>query len=119
MTVRVRNYTYSHDFGRVSDFLVQYYQPDNRDGNWLQPAWEYMHSHPALDESALDRIRIWEDAEWHSAPTLAQAIEKIRVTAETIPFVAQRTKNTTPAILIHLISNGIGVLLSVLPLLTA
>jgi predicted N-acetyltransferase YhbS len=62
MTTRVRNYTYPHDFGRVSDFLVQHYQPDNRDGNWLQPAWEYMHSHPALDESVLDRIGIWEDA---------------------------------------------------------
>lgn len=36
-----------------------------------------------------------------------------------IPFVAQRTKNTTPAILIHLISNGIGVFLSIMPLLTA
>jgi membrane protease YdiL (CAAX protease family) len=36
-----------------------------------------------------------------------------------IPFVVQRTKNTTPAILIHLISNGAGVFLSVLPLLTA
>jgi membrane protease YdiL (CAAX protease family) len=35
-----------------------------------------------------------------------------------IPFVAQRTKNTTPAILIHLISNGIGVFLSIMPLLT-
>lgn len=36
-----------------------------------------------------------------------------------IPFVTQRTKNTTPAILIHLFSNGIGVFLSILPLLTA
>jgi len=36
-----------------------------------------------------------------------------------IPFVAQRTRNTTPAILIHLFSNGIGVFLSIMPLLTA
>jgi membrane protease YdiL (CAAX protease family) len=36
-----------------------------------------------------------------------------------IPLVAQRTKNTTPAILIHFVSNGIGVLLSILPLLSA
>jgi membrane protease YdiL (CAAX protease family) len=35
-----------------------------------------------------------------------------------IPFVTQRTKNTTPAILIHLFSNGVGVLLSIMPLLT-
>ena len=36
-----------------------------------------------------------------------------------IPFVAQRTKNTTPAILIHFISNGAGVFLSIMPLLNA
>lgn len=36
-----------------------------------------------------------------------------------LPFVVQRTKNTTPAILIHLFSNGIGIFLSIMPLLTA
>jgi membrane protease YdiL (CAAX protease family) len=36
-----------------------------------------------------------------------------------IPFVAQRTRNTTPAILIHLFSNGAGILLSLMPLLIA
>lgn len=35
-----------------------------------------------------------------------------------LPLVVQRTKNTTPAILIHFLSNGIGILLSILPLLT-
>jgi membrane protease YdiL (CAAX protease family) len=35
-----------------------------------------------------------------------------------LPFVVQRTENTTPAILIHFVSNGLGVLLSILPLLT-
>jgi membrane protease YdiL (CAAX protease family) len=36
-----------------------------------------------------------------------------------LPFLVQRTKNTTPAILIHLVSNGIGIILSLLPLLTS
>ncbi len=36
-----------------------------------------------------------------------------------LPFVVQRTKNTTPAILIHFVSNGIGILISIMPLLTA
>jgi len=36
-----------------------------------------------------------------------------------LPFVAQRTKNTTPAVLIHLISNGFGILLSIIPLLSS
>jgi membrane protease YdiL (CAAX protease family) len=34
-----------------------------------------------------------------------------------LPFVVQRTKNTTPAILIHFISNGLGIFLSIMPLL--
>jgi len=34
-----------------------------------------------------------------------------------IPFVAQRHKRTTPALVMHAISNGAGVLLSILPLL--
>jgi membrane protease YdiL (CAAX protease family) len=33
-----------------------------------------------------------------------------------VPLVAQRTKNTTPGILMHLISNGISVLLSIIAL---
>ena len=35
-----------------------------------------------------------------------------------IPFVAQRTQSTTPALVIHFVSNGASVLLSLLPLLT-
>jgi membrane protease YdiL (CAAX protease family) len=35
-----------------------------------------------------------------------------------VPFVVQRTKNTTPAIVIHSVSNGLGILLSIVPLLT-
>jgi hypothetical protein len=35
--------------------------PDNRDGNWLQPTWEHMHTHPYLDRESLNKIRVWED----------------------------------------------------------
>ena len=56
----MRSYIPGRDFERVGQFLIEHYQPDNADGNWLQPAWEYMHSHPLLDESALDRIGVWE-----------------------------------------------------------
>ncbi|MBN2017423.1 MAG: GNAT family N-acetyltransferase [Candidatus Cloacimonetes bacterium] len=49
------------DFSRVSDFLIAHYLTENRDGNWLQPAWEYMHTHPYLDEDSLDKIRIWQE----------------------------------------------------------
>jgi membrane protease YdiL (CAAX protease family) len=36
-----------------------------------------------------------------------------------LPFVVQRTKNTTPGIFIHFISNGLSILLSIIPMLTA
>jgi len=49
------------DFSRVSDFLIAHYLPENSDGNWLQPAWEYMYTHPELDETSLNKIRIWEE----------------------------------------------------------
>jgi GNAT superfamily N-acetyltransferase len=81
-TIRMRSYQYPRDFRRVSNFLVQHYRQDQRDGNWLQPAWEYMHYHPALDESALDRIGIWEDggetvAVAHYESTLGEAFFQI------------------------------------------
>jgi len=62
MRTNHRQYEGPSDFETVSRFLVNHYQQDNRDGNWFQPTWEYMHSHPALDESSLGRIRIWEDS---------------------------------------------------------
>lgn len=62
----------------VGDFLIRHYRPGNRDGNWFQPTWEYMHSHPMLDESSLGKIRIWEDegqivAVAHYESTLGEA----------------------------------------------
>jgi hypothetical protein len=45
----------------VSDFLIKHHKPGNTDGNWVQPAWEYMHSHSLLDKSSLGKIGIWED----------------------------------------------------------
>jgi len=62
MSIKFRKYDVATDFKLVGDFLNENYQPDNRDGNFPQPAWEYMHSHPMLDETSLDRIGIWEDA---------------------------------------------------------
>ena len=60
MSLTLRHYTPT-DFELVSEFLSANYLPGNQDGNWLQPAWAYMHSHPNLDESSLDRIGIWEN----------------------------------------------------------
>jgi predicted N-acetyltransferase YhbS len=62
MAIKHRQYRSPDDFKLVGDFLIANYRPGNGDGNWLQPTWEYMHSHPNLDESSLDKIRIWEDS---------------------------------------------------------
>jgi len=49
------------DYEAVSEFLIGLYQPENRDGNWLQPVWEYAYTHPWFDEVSADKIGVWED----------------------------------------------------------
>ncbi len=61
MDITFRQYGRPGDFERVGDFLVVNHRPGNRDGNWLQPTWEYMHSHPYLDDSSLSKIGIWDE----------------------------------------------------------
>jgi predicted N-acetyltransferase YhbS len=61
MTAKFRNYQPFMDFEAVSRLLIKYFQPHNRDGNWFQAAWEYMHCHPCLDETKLTKIGIWEE----------------------------------------------------------
>jgi GNAT superfamily N-acetyltransferase len=61
MSIRLRQYNGSHDYELVGKFLVEHYKPGNEDGNWLQPAWEYMHGHPYLDKASLGKIGIWEE----------------------------------------------------------
>ena len=63
MNVIFRNYNHTEDYKLVSDFLVAHHQSGNKDGNWLEPTWEYMHGHPYLDSSSLEKIGIWEDVE--------------------------------------------------------
>lgn len=74
MNIIFRNYDHVKDYGLVSQFLIAHHRPGNLDGNWIEPAWEYMHFHPALDASNMGRFGIWEEAgeivgmvhyEWH------------------------------------------------------
>lgn len=60
MTISFLRYRHTHDYWRISEFLIAHYQPGNLDGNWIEPAWEYMHFHPALDAEHMDRLGIWE-----------------------------------------------------------
>jgi GNAT superfamily N-acetyltransferase len=62
MEINIRQYRGSYDYQLVGDFLIEHYQPGNQDGNWIEPAWEYMHGHPGLDHSALGKIGMWEDS---------------------------------------------------------
>jgi len=61
MTTQFRTYNGQDDYAHISAFLIAHHQPVNADGNWLEPAWEYMHSHPSLDLSSLPKIGIWEE----------------------------------------------------------
>jgi len=57
-----RHFQGGPDYAAVSDFLTGLYEPDNRDGNWFQPIWEYAYTHPWFDADSAGKIGIWEDA---------------------------------------------------------
>jgi len=63
MTARIRNCAGSVDFPAISNFLYNLYQPNNCNGCWFQPIWEYAYTHPSFDKKSVSRIGIWEDAE--------------------------------------------------------
>ena len=60
MTITKISYDRSRDYERVNQFLWRTYK-EPLYPNWLQPRWEYMHWHPNLDASCLQRIALWED----------------------------------------------------------
>jgi len=61
MNIIRRRYQHVQDYQNISKFLVDNFQPGNKDGNWLEPAWEYMHGHPAFQPEHLEKIGIWEE----------------------------------------------------------
>jgi len=60
-SMRFRPYHHEQDFDRVGDFLIETYQPGDTIANWLQPRWEYMHFHPQIKETNLEKIGVFED----------------------------------------------------------
>ena len=62
MTTHPRSWAGPADSVAISDFLYTLYEPDNRDGNWFQPIWEYAYTHPWFDDAAVHHIGIWEDS---------------------------------------------------------
>lgn len=62
MDTIVRAYDPARDYWTVDAFLTRHHQDGNLDGNWLEPAWEYMHAHPMLQSQHLAKIGLWEAA---------------------------------------------------------
>ena len=62
MSIIFRHYQTPEDYWRVDEFLIKHHLPGNRDGNWIEPAWEYMHAHSWLEADSLGKIGIWEEA---------------------------------------------------------
>jgi GNAT superfamily N-acetyltransferase len=61
MSARLRRFAGGPDYEAVREFLAGLYQPDNRDGNWLWPIWEYAYTHSYFDPDSTGRIGLWED----------------------------------------------------------
>jgi predicted N-acetyltransferase YhbS len=61
MTAQVRPCTGPDDFPAMSDFLYSLYKPNNSDGNWFQPVWEYAYPY-STSGSPVSCIGIWEEA---------------------------------------------------------
>ena len=63
MAITLRHYKHPQDYKSISEFLINNYQTGNKDGNWVEPGWEYMHGHPYLQPQFLPRIGIWQKGE--------------------------------------------------------
>jgi len=61
MSIKLRHYIHPDDYWKIDEFLIRHYRPGNADGNWIEPAWEYMHGHPFLDSTSLRKIGVWEE----------------------------------------------------------
>jgi predicted N-acetyltransferase YhbS len=62
MNIKLRKYSGHNDFQAICNFLTAHYQPDNTDGNWLEPRWEYMHFRSdIISKIDIGKIGIWED----------------------------------------------------------
>lgn len=61
MNTSTRAYRVPDDYTVVDRFLVELYEPADRLAHWLQPRWEYMHSHPYVENVDLQRIGIAAD----------------------------------------------------------
>lgn len=61
MKAQMKHYQRETDYEAVSQFLIDTYIPGGNYVNWLQPRREYMHWHPILETTHLDRIGVWWD----------------------------------------------------------
>jgi hypothetical protein len=60
MAAKLRYYNSADDYNLVSQFLIQHYQPENKDGNWLQPAFFHQLHCQSCSEGFADRADLEE-----------------------------------------------------------
>ena len=60
MRYQIRPYRHGQDFERVGDFLIAQHRPGNNPVLWIQPRWEYMHFHPLIKETDINKIGVAE-----------------------------------------------------------
>ena len=58
------------DFEEVCRFLRQCYKPENRDGNWIQPIWDYAYHHGGSDPESWRDMGLWMDGDRVVAATI-------------------------------------------------
>lgn len=59
-----RPYNHERDYAAVDEFLVRTHRQSGGHRNWLEPRWEYMHSHPLTNalRPHFERFAVWESA---------------------------------------------------------
>lgn len=62
MAATKRPYQHEADYAAIEQLLTRTHGQTAVHGNWIQPRWEYMHSHPMIDELAphFGKFAVWE-----------------------------------------------------------
>lgn len=62
MPTHQRSYRHPEDYQAVGAFLVRTFGQEGGHRNWVQARWEYMHSHPMIEEMAphFGEFAVWE-----------------------------------------------------------
>ena len=105
MQARSRSYNHAQDYDAVGRFLLRTYGAGTAHRNWLQPRWEYMHFHPALDADHLYEFGVWEDD--HTGEIVGLVHYEHRMGINYVQLAPQNTWLQQP-MLLHAIHHLVG-----------